>query len=66
MTTIFVYAKDGKIKVLDLETALNGEEDKLKSEGYIHTSTLDPCRFIEYLCNESKSVVADVKGLLRK
>lgn len=66
MTTIFVYAKDGKIKVLDLETAINGEEDKLKSEGYIHTATLDPCRYIEYLCNESKSVVADVKGLLRK
>lgn len=66
MTTIFVYAKYGKVKVLDLETALNSEEDKLKSEGYIHTATLDPCRFIEYLCNESKSVVADVKGLLRK
>ena len=66
MTTIFVYAKDGKIKVIDLETAINGEEDKLKSEGYTHTATLDPCRFIEYLCNESKSVVADVKGLLRK
>lgn len=66
MNTIFVYAKEGKIKVLDLETALNGEEDKLKREGYIHAATLDPCRFIEYLCNESKSVVADVKGLLRK
>jgi len=66
MKTIFVYAKDGKIKALDLETALDGEEDKLKSEGYTHTATLDPCRFIEYLCNESQNVTADVKGLLRK
>lgn len=66
MTTIFVYAKDGKIKVLDLESALDGGEEKLKNEGYIHTATLDPCRFIEYLCNESQNVIADVKGLLRK
>lgn len=66
MTTIFVYAKDGKIKVLGLESALDGGEDKLKSEGYTHTATIDPCRFIEYLCNESKSVIADVEGLLRK
>lgn len=66
MNTIFVYAKDSKIKVLDLESALDGGEDKLKNEGYIHTATIDPCRFIEYLCNESKSVIADVEGLLRK
>ena len=66
MTTIFVYAKDGKIKVLDLESIIDGKEENLKNEGYIHTATIDPCRFIEYLCNESKSVIADVEGLLRK
>lgn len=66
MTTIFVYAKDGKIKVLNLESIIDGKEENLKNEGYTHTATIDPCRFIEYLCNESKSVIADVEGLLRK
>lgn len=66
ISTIFVYAKDGKIKVLDVETARNGEEEKLIESGHIHTATLDACRFIEYLCNESKNFTADVKGLLRK
>ena len=66
MTTISIYAKDGHIKALDIDTALDGGEEKLKSDGYIHTATLDACIFIEYLCNQSKNVSADVKGLLRK
>ena len=65
MTTIFIYSKDGVIKVLDFETAKKGEEHKLISEGWKHTSTLDPCRFLEYLCNESQSIEVDVKALLR-
>ena len=66
MNTVFVYAKDNKIAVLDLETAMNGKEEKLLNEGYIHTATLDPCRFIEYLCNDSKNVTVDVRCLLKK
>lgn len=46
--TIFVYAKDGNIKCLTLEQA-KAQQAVLKNEGWIHTTTLDPCRFIESL-----------------
>lgn len=47
---VFVYAKDNEIKVLDFEKAKN-IEDVLKSEGWFHTATLDPCVFIQHLHN---------------
>jgi hypothetical protein len=67
MTKIFVYSKDGVIKVLSNHNTfrLYEEEKNLLSQGWKHTSTLDPCRFLEYLCNESQSIEVDVKALLR-
>lgn len=51
MTFIYIYAKDGKIKVLNHKEALKSNEI-LISKGWIHTHTLDACVYLEYLHNE--------------
>ena len=61
MNIVFVYSKNGIIKVLDLDKAKN---NTLLQEGWVHTATLDPCAYIEYLCNESSSIKDDVKKFL--
>jgi hypothetical protein len=60
MKIVFVYSKNGIIKVLDLDEAIS---NKLLQEGWVHTATLDPCAYIEYLCNQSKSIKKDVNLL---
>ena len=50
---VFVYAKNGKIK------CLTGSESRiveniLIEEGWVHTSTLNACTFIDFLHNSSK------------
>lgn len=50
-TFIFVYAKDGKIKVLNFEDDIKYSRTFIK-DGWKHTATLDACRFIEYLGND--------------
>lgn len=63
--TLFIYAKEGKIKVFDLENAptKSTERDFLK-EGWRHTATIDPCAYLEYLVNDVKDIVAEVKSLV--
>ena len=61
MNIVFVYSKNGIIKVLDLNEDLG---NTLLQQGWVHTATLDPCVYIEYLCNQSKSIKKDVKKLL--
>jgi len=51
-STVFIYAKDGKIKVIGLQNARKAS-DELKKEGWTHTATLDPCMFLEYLVNKA-------------
>ena len=46
----FVYAKDGKIRVLHIEQA-NRERDGLVADGWKHTATFDAAMFIENLWN---------------
>ena len=47
---IFIYKKENKIKALSVNEALE-LNNKIKEAGWKHTSTLDPCRFLEYLHN---------------
>lgn len=47
---VFVYSKDCKIKVLNLENSQK-EHDSLIEQGWVHTSTLNPCVYLEFLCN---------------
>ena len=61
MKIVFVYSKNGIIKVLDLDKSIS---NTLLQQGWTHTATLDPCAYIEYLCNESSSIKDDVKKLL--
>jgi len=61
MNTVFVYSKNGIIKVLGLNEAIS---NTLLQEGWVHTATLDACAYIEYLCNHSKQIKKDVKSLL--
>jgi len=53
---VFVYSKEGKVKVLDLNTSVQTPDFELADEGWKLTATLDPCKFIEYLSNECEDV----------
>ena len=50
---IFVYMKKKKIKCHDLVNSMK-EHEKLISDGWKHTSTIDPIIFIENLHNVRK------------
>ena len=65
MKYVFVYAKDGKIKVLDMEKSLK-LHNSLIEKGWIQTASLNPCIFLEHLCNKSVTIEQDVKSLLDK
>lgn len=47
---VFVYSKYSRIKVLNLEDSQK-QHDSLIENGWVHTSTLDPCIYLEFLCN---------------
>ncbi len=62
--TVFVYHKEGKIKVLDYKTdAYLGE--KMVSENWEHTATLNTCVWIEYLFNQAdnEDILEGIKEL---
>lgn len=44
---VFVYAKDNQIRVL----TMSDDHKLLKSDGWVHTHTLDVCRWLEHICN---------------
>ena len=45
---LFIYAKEGKIKCLVIDEA---HEEKLTSDGWTHTATINPARWIEVMAN---------------
>lgn len=47
---VFIYAKEGQIKVLTMAD----DHEAYKSDGWVHTHTLDVCRWLEHLCNNLK------------
>lgn len=62
---VFVYFKNGKIKVLDLANATSQDAD-LKMDGWKHTATIDPCVWMEYLFNKTaddEDIANEVKAL---
>lgn len=59
---VFVYAKDGKIKVLTLANAVL-EGNKLKDDSWKHTETLDVIAWIEGLHNGSLNVIDEINSL---
>lgn len=52
---VFVYTKEKLIKVLGISDSKN-MQSKLIEEGWVHTSTLDACVYLQYLHNECEDV----------
>jgi hypothetical protein len=48
---LFIYALDGVIKCYFAEELDEEEEAKLLKEGWQHTTTIDPARWIEEMAN---------------
>jgi len=63
-SVVFLYSKEGKIRVLDIENARTKNND-LEPNGWKHTATLDACKFIESLLNgaEDFEVLESIKEL---
>ena len=61
---VFVYAKNGKIKALNIEDA-KMFHDLFEKDGWAHTQTLDACRFLEYLHNncEDDDLIEEINSL---
>ena len=62
---VFIYSKEGKIKVLNLEKSKK-EHDDLILDGWVHSSTLDPCVWIAHLynyCDDEIDVLKEVIDL---
>lgn len=66
VSLIFVYYNEEKkkIKVLSLSEAKE-QNDLLLTNDWIHTATLDPRKWLEYLFNEAEAedVIADIREL---
>lgn len=65
MNVIFVYFKNNKIKILDMDCSKD-EHIQMIEEGWKHTASLNPCIFIENLFNNSKNIESDIKELSKK
>jgi hypothetical protein len=61
---VFIYHKDGKIKVFDHESAKKEQKD-LFDQGYTHVSTINSVQFIQHLYNDckDKEIIREVKSL---
>ena len=52
---LFIYEKDTKIKVLNLNQALENH-NKMIADGYKHVATVDPVMYIEYSYNDIENL----------
>ena len=59
---IFIYAKDGKIKALNINESKR-LDSKLKDDGWKHTTTLNASTYIQYLHNECRNIIVEIKAL---
>lgn len=61
---VFVYLKDNKVKVLDVKESKN-KHNLLINNGWKHISTLDACRFLEYLYNgiSDEEIIRQIRNL---
>lgn len=49
-TTLFVYAKEGRIKCYSANE-IRGRQIQLALDGWTHTATIDPAKWIEAMAN---------------
>lgn len=57
---LYIYSKNDKVKVLTYEQAKGQDAPTLLMNGYIHTTTLEPNIFIEYLANNLEDAVPNL------
>ena len=62
---LFIYAKDGNIKALDYDDAKLQHRSLIK-QGYKHTATIDPAKFLEYLVQDTdEEIINKIRELSR-
>lgn len=61
---IIIYARDGKIKAISLEESIRLKESLIKY-GWVHTQTIDVCRYLQYLHNncDDGDLIKEIRGL---
>ena len=61
---IIIYARDGKIKAISLEDSIRLKESLIKY-GWVHTQTIDVCRYLQYLHNncDDGDLIKEIRGL---
>jgi len=62
MTAVFIYVKDGVVRALNCDEDIQTRKE-LIDNGWRHSATLDACKWIEHLCNNSLDVKDDVAEL---
>lgn len=50
-TVVFIYVKNTEIKAISFDNAKEIKDELIK-DGWVHTTTLDVCVWIQYLCNK--------------
>lgn len=63
-TFIFIYSRKGEVKVLNVYDAAVFEQTK-ECKNWKHTATIDPCIFIENLCNRcnNEQIIEEIMEL---
>ncbi len=64
---VIVYAKNGKIKALNIEESIRLQDELIK-DGWVHTESLDACCYIQYLHNDCEEVdlIDKIKSLSKR
>ena len=47
---LFIYAKEGKVKCFEAKE-IRGKENQMSMQGWTHTATINPARWIEAMAN---------------
>lgn len=63
-TFIFIYSRKGEVKVLNSYDSTISEQTKERKK-WKHTATIEPCMFIEYLCNRctDEQIIEEINEL---
>lgn len=65
MEILFIYSKNGEIKVLNIEQA-KAQHNQLTMNKWEHVKTLNPCVFLEYLFEKDDSEIIKSIRMLDK
>ncbi len=52
---LFVYARDGEVKCINYDESIQCAAQMVR-DGWKHTATIDPAKWIEAMCNDPGSI----------